>query len=550
MITNLAIRNYALIDDVSVKFNSGLTIITGETGAGKSILLGALSLLLGKRADPGNVKDASRKCIIEAHFSIRDYDLQELFEENDLDHDPLTIVRREILPGGKSRAFVNDTPVTLAQLQALGVHLVDIHSQHETLTLSSEAFQLEVIDALAGNRELLISYREYFERVGKLKAVLDDLKAEKEASSRELDYNTFLYNELKEAALDGIDLQDLEETYEKLNNTEEIQESLSLAIKQLTDVPTGSLETAKEVRAALARIKGFSVAYNEFWERLHSAIIELEDLQQGLVDAIEELEADPQLLIQVNEKLQTIHKLQQKHTVAGIAELISIRDALEGKIDATHDVDGRISETEKQLTEVQNIAIMTAEKLHQQRLKAIPELKSKLEAILRELGLPNARFNFELELGKEFRKNGMSRLELQFTANKGLPFGPLKKIASGGEMSRIMLAVKSVLADYKRLPTIIFDEIDTGVSGEIANKMAAILGRMSKDMQLLSITHLPQIAAKGDHHIKVFKEDIDNITVTRLKSLESDDRIVEIAKMIGGDKITEAALANARELLN
>ena len=550
MITNLAIRNYALIDDVSVKFNSGLTIITGETGAGKSILLGALSLLLGKRADPGNVKDANRKCIIEAHFSIKDYDLEEVFEENDLDHDPLTIVRREILPGGKSRAFVNDTPVTLAQLQTLGIHLVDIHSQHETLTLSSEAFQLEVIDALAGNRELLIAYRQYFERVGKLKTVLADLKAEKEASSRELDYNTFLYNELKEASLDGIDLQDLEETYEKLNNTEEIQESLSLAIKQLTDEPTGSLETAKEVRTALARIKGFSVAYNEFWERLHSAIIELEDLQQSLVDAIEELEADPQLLIQVNEKLQTIHKLQQKHSVAGIAELIAIRDEIEGKIDATHDVDGRISETEKQLADVEKETVMTAEKLHQQRIQAIPELKSKLEAILRELGLPNARFNFDLEFGQEYRKNGMSRLELQFTANKGLPFGPLKKIASGGEMSRIMLAVKAVLAHYKRLPTIVFDEIDTGVSGEIANKMAAILGRMSKDMQLLSITHLPQIAAKGDHHIKVFKEDIENITVTRLKSLESDDRIVEIAKMIGGDKITEAALANARELLN
>ena len=300
----------------------------------------------------------------------------------------------------------------------------------------------------------------------------------------------------------------------------------------------------------MARIKGFSVAYNEFWERLHSAIIELEDLQQSLVDAIEELEADPQLLIQVNEKLQTIHKLQQKHSVAGIAELIAIRDEIEGKIDATHDVDGRISETEKQLADVEKETVMTAEKLHQQRIQAIPELKSKLEAILRELGLPNARFNFDLEFGQEYRKNGMSRLELQFTANKGLPFGPLKKIASGGEMSRIMLAVKAVLAHYKRLPTIVFDEIDTGVSGEIANKMAAILGRMSKDMQLLSITHLPQIAAKGDHHIKVFKEDIENITVTRLKSLESDDRIVEIAKMIGGDKITEAALANARELLN
>lgn len=550
MITSLAIKNYALIDDIRVDFDSGLTIITGETGAGKSILLGALALLLGKRADLSSVKDASKKCVIEADFAIAGYDFEALFSENDLDYDPITIVRREILPSGKSRAFVNDTPVTLAQLQALGVHLVDIHSQHETLALSSESFQLEVIDSLAGNGPLLENYKKMFSRFNELSVTLSELKEEKETAVKELDYNTFLYNELKEAALDGLDLSGLEETYETLNNTEAIQESLGVVIRLFSEEPSGTLETAKEARITLSGIKEFSAEFSEYWERLNSCIIELEDLLEGIHESASGMEANPERLFEINGKLQIIYKLQQKHTAADVAELLYIQKDLESKIDATVELDDRIEEFERALDEAKERAMSAALKLHNERNVAIPALKEKLETILKELGLPNAQFKFELTKTETFRKHGINTLDLLFTANKGLAFGPLKKVASGGELSRIMLAVKAVLAKYKHLPTIIFDEIDTGLSGEIANKMASIMGAMSKSMQLFSITHLPQIAAKGDQHIKVYKEDIDNVTVTRLKLLENDDRIVEIAKMIGGNTITEAAIANAKELLN
>lgn len=550
MITNLAIKNYALIDDIRVNFSSGLTIITGETGAGKSILLGALSLLLGKRADLSSVKDARKKCVIEADFAIANYELQELFIENDLDYDPNTIVRREILPSGKSRAFVNDTPVTLNQLQALGNRLVDVHSQHETLTLSSESFQLDMIDAFAGNDPLRASYKLQFEEVRKLSEEVQALLQEKEAANKELDYNTFLFNELKEASLEGLDLKELEETYETLNNTEVIQENLAAAIGFMSEDSVGAIETAKQARAAIAKIRAFSGDFNEYWERLNSSIIELEDLLEGLHDSASGIEADPQRLIEVNDKLQQVHKLQQKHTAADIAELLEIQQQLETKLEATINLDGRIETLQNDLTAAREKTIQTAKSLHEKRVVAVPDLKTKLEAILKDLGLPNAQFRFEIKKQETFRKHGMDTLELMFTANKGLAFGPLKKVASGGEMSRIMLAVKAVLANYKHLPTIIFDEIDTGVSGEIANKMATILGSMSKNMQLMSITHLPQIAAKGDRHVMVYKEDVDEVTVTRLKELDNEERIVEIAKMIGGKNITEAALANAKELLN
>jgi DNA repair protein RecN (Recombination protein N) len=550
MITHLAIKNYALIDDIKVDFDSGLTIITGETGAGKSILLGALSLLLGKRADMSSVKDPAKKCVIEGEFRISDYDFEGFFSENDLDYDPNTIVRREILPGGKSRAFVNDTPVTLAQLQSLAIRLVDIHSQHETLVLSSEAFQLEVLDAMAGNGAILQTYKKQYQEVKSISKQLRALEEQKATANKEQDYNTFLYNELKEANLDGIDLEELEETYETLNNTELIQESLASAIGLLSDEPMGAIETAKQARAALSKIKGFTSELDEHWERINSSIIEIEDLLESLHSSLDKVEADPGHLAEINEKLQVLYKLQQKHTTEDISDLIEIRDSLEAKIAETANLDDAIASLQDELDKTREKAVGWAKKLHEKRLEAIPHLKEKLEEILSELGLQNARFKFEIEWTAEFRELGMDKLELLFTANKGHSFGPLKRVASGGEKSRIMLAVKAVLVKYKQLPTIIFDEIDTGVSGEIANKMAVIMGNMSKSMQLISITHLPQIAAKGDRHIKVFKEDEDEVTFTRLKELNLDDRIVEIAKMIGGKNITEAALANARELLN
>ncbi len=550
MITTLSIKNYALIEDIRVDFNAGLTIITGETGAGKSIILGALGLVLGNRADLGSVKDATKKCVIEAHFSISNYNLQNIFEENDLDYEPQTIIRREILPGGKSRAFVNDTPVTLNQIQALAPHLVDVHSQHETLELASENFQMELLDSLAGNRDGLKIYQQQFEDFKKISDKLSALKIQKEEAAKELDYNTFLYTELQQAGLKNFDQQELEENYETLNNAEEIQETLVNVGQLFSEEQIGTLETAKEARIALGKIKGFSNAFEDFWQRLNSTIIELEDLLGDVQNTAEKIEADPERLFQINEKLQMLYKLQQKHTVSTVSELIEIQDGLEKKVNTTLGLDAEIEKLENEKKKLRTTALKTAATLHKNREKAIPILKQELEETLAPLGLPNARFKMELLASEDFKKNGTDSLQLLFTANKGLAFGPLKKVASGGEMSRIMLAVKAVLAGYKKLPTIVFDEIDTGVSGEIANKMAAIMHQMSKGMQLLSITHLPQIAAKGEHHIKVFKEDNDEITTTLLKTLDKEERLIEIAQMLGGKNVSDAALANAKELLN
>ena len=550
MITSLAIKNYALIEDIRVDLNEGLTIITGETGAGKSIILGALALILGKRADLSSVKDPLKKCIIEGHFTIKNYKLQHIFHENDLDYEPNTIIRREILPGGKSRAFVNDTPVALTQLQALAPYLVDVHSQHETLEIVSETFQMEMIDALAENAELLNKYKAQFEDFKKTSETLSRLIHQKDAASKELDYNTFLYNELQQANLKKLNQQELEEAYETLNNAEVIQDALANANQLLDEEQIGSLQTAKEARILLGRIKEFSKKFEDLWQRLNSAIIEMEDIAAEININAENIEADPEMLFQVNEKLQMLYKLQQKHAVSSVEELIKIEEALEEKVNITLGLDEQIGNFEKQKSQLRESTLKTAEELHKKRMEAIPNLKKKLEEMLFPLGLPNAQFKFELFSSEEFKNNGTDTLQLLFTANKGLAFGPLKKVASGGEMSRIMLAIKAVLAEYKKLPTIVFDEIDTGVSGEIANKMADIMYQMSKKMQLLSITHLPQIAAKGDSHIKVYKEDANEVTATYLKHLNGDDRIVEIAQMLGGKNLSEAAIANAKELLN
>jgi DNA repair protein RecN (Recombination protein N) len=550
LLTELSIKNYALIEDIKVSFAAGLTTITGETGAGKSILLGALSLLLGKRADLNSVKNPSKKCIIEGDFKVGLYQLQDVFKMLDLDYEDHTIVRREILTSGKSRAFVNDTPVTLQQLQQLGERLVDIHSQHETRSLLSERNQLEVIDAVAGNDELLATYTTGLQNYKKLQAELQQLISEKETSAKELDYHTFLYTELQEANLSKIDQVSLEETYEKLNNAETIQEGLATVLKLFSEEQIGTLETAKEARLQLGKIKTFSSEYQNLWERINSVIIELEDIDEELSSQAENLEADPSALFQIQATLQTLYKLQQKHTVSSVEELLEIENELATKIDATANVDSRITMLEASVNTAKESLLEVSEKLHTARLKVIPSLKDQLENLLQKLGLPNAQFQFHMEKSSEFKEQGTDSLELLFTANKGAQFGVLKKVASGGELSRIMLSIKAVLASYKNLPTLIFDEIDTGVSGEIAQQMANIMEQMSGSMQVCSITHLPQIAAKGNQQIKVYKEDINNVTTTQLKQLTEEERIVEIAQMIGGYTLTDSALAHAKQLRN
>lgn len=550
MITSLAIKNYALIEDIRVDFNAGLTIITGETGAGKSILLGALGLVLGKRADSKVMRDTDKKCVIEAEFSISDYHLEPLFEANDLDHEAFSILRREILPNGKSRAFVNDTPVTLQQMQALGSRLIDVHSQNDTQTLATESYQMEVVDALANHGDLLTKYANELTSYKELLQRLDALKTEKDQSAKDLDYHTFLYTELKEARLAAMDQEELEATYERLNNAEEILETLSRIDRLLTEEQSGARAVLSEVRTFMSKIRRFSSEYDALWERLNSVWIELEDISAEIEGSTENLEANPNELVQVNDSLQKLYSLQKKHAASTVEELIAIETDLEEKLEMSSNIEERILAIEKEKDSAKASLLELALQLNTNRNKAIPVLTSTLETFLKELGLPNAKFQMELQPLEEFRKNGNASLELLFTANKGMALGPLQKVASGGEMSRIMLAVKAVLNRYKKLPTLIFDEIDTGVSGEIAHKMAEIMNAMSENMQVLSITHLPQIAAKGDYHKKVFKEEGGNATKTQIKELSPEERIIEIAQMIGGSSVSDSAIAHAKQLLN
>ena len=550
MILSLSIKNYALIEDIQVPLTKGLTIITGETGAGKSILLGALGLLLGKRADLGSVKDATQKCIIEGEFSLKGYGLQTLFKDHDLDYDVHTIIRREILPSGKSRAFVNDTPVGLSQLQALGGYLVDIHSQQETNSFATEVFQLEVLDALAGNAPILQGYQNALLEFTSISKQLEKQLSQKEAALKELDYQTFLQQELMEASLHTIDQQALETNYNTLNNAEEIQGFFAEIEQLFSQENTGIIDSVKQARSLLNNISKYAPSYQELYDRLHSVTLELEDVISSIENTSEDLQVDPTELFRINEVLQTLYRLQHKHSVSSVKELADIESNLSSKIYNSQHLDTTIETLEKEKQKLTQALLKLAKDLHDNRVEALPMLEQKLETYLSLLGLPNAKFKVEFTNSPTFKKSGTDNLALYFTANKGGNFGLLKKVASGGEMSRIMLSVKALLSQYKKLPTIVFDEIDTGVSGEIALKMASIMGEMSTHMQILSITHLPQIAAKGEQHIKVYKEDRQNTTVTHLKQLSQEERIVEIAQMIGGKNITDTTLANAKELLN
>ena len=550
MLTSLSIKNYALIDDLQVDFNNGLTIITGETGAGKSILLGGLSLILGKRADLSSINDTSKKCVIEATFDIANYNLKPLFNSEDLDYESLTIIRREILPSGKSRAFINDTPVNLDSLQILGEHLLDIHSQHETLQLTNDDFQFQVIDALANNTSILQEYSTDLTKYKNLQKELKVLQLQKSESIKEYDYNSFLLKELEDSKLMEGELESLEEEYETLNNIEEIKEKLTLSNQLLSNDDIGVLTHLTELKNQFSKLSGYAIKYKDIFERINSSLIELDDIFSEIENAQELLEADPNRLETVNNRLQLLHNLLQKHTVLKLEELIQIKESLKEKVSITENLEDYISNKEKEVEDIIKQLNNKASLIHKNRSNIIPELIQQLEDILGTLGMPNAKFKLQLKTSNEFFINGKDELEFLFTANKGGTYNELKKAASGGELSRIMLAIKSILSKYIQLPTIMFDEIDTGVSGEISNKMASIMQQMSKTMQVFTITHLPQIASKGDAHFKVYKEDVDNITQTQIKKLNHDERIVEIAQMLGGVNISNSALAHAKQLLN
>ena len=550
MLTGLIIKNFALIDHLEVNFSSGMTSITGETGAGKSILLGGLGLVLGNRADLSTLKDLNQKCFVEATFSIQDYKLKDLFEELDLDYDSITLIRREILPTGKSRAFVNDTPVNLNTLQRLGQELIDVHSQHQTLSLTQTEYQLEVLDALASNKELLIEYQNKLVVFKSLNDKLNKLTALQDSQKQDLEYSTFLLEELIEANLVSGMLIPLEEEEQELIHAEEIGLSLLKASQIISEEQMGVEEQLNEIRSALQKVSLLSEKYAPLFNRVESLKIELLDLNQEIQLQAEQIEANPQRLEVVKISLQKIYDLQAKHKCQSVEELIAICESLDEKVQSTATIGEDLIKLAKEREVLNDELLELAQNISHKRKNTIPSLKEELESLLGVLGMPNARFNIDLLPSERMLLNGKDELVFEFSANKGSNFGSLKKVASGGELSRIMLSIKAILSRFKTLPTIIFDEIDTGVSGEVSYKIGEVMHRMSRYMQVITISHLPQVAAKGAHHFKVYKETIDQSTYTQLKKLNPEDRIQEIAQMLGGEEISETAVQHAKELLN
>ena len=550
MLASITIKNYALINELHIDFSSGLSIITGETGAGKSILLGALGLVLGNRADSSTLKNTNNKCVIEAIVSIHSYNLQDFFETEDIDYETNTILRREILPSGKSRAFINDTPVTLLVLTALRARLIDIHSQHQTLQVSGQEFQFQLLDAVANNESKLASYQSGLASYTKEKKKLEEIQHAQREAHLQYDYNSHLYNELLEAKLIEDEQELLEEKLEKINNVEEIKQNLSAALQITTDENIGIQNLLYSLEQKLTKIDSYSKEYQELSDRISSVKIELDDIIGDLESAFEQVDFNPSEATQLNDRLQLIYNLQKKHYVNSISELLTIQSALLLKVNTVENAEQSILDQETIVKGIANKLDVVALKISDARSKIILKLSKQLADILADLGMPHARFQIKNTPSENYYKNGKDSLEFLFSANKGGQYGELKKVASGGELSRVMLAIKKILSENSQLPTIIFDEIDSGVSGEVSNKMAHIMSQMSRKMQVITITHLPQIAAKGNQHYKVYKEEVNHITTTNLKQLSEDERIVEIAEMLSGKSISDSALIHARELLN
>lgn len=549
MLTSLSISNYALISEAQIELADGFTVITGETGAGKSILLGALGLITGKRADTSSAGDSSKKCVIEGVFDVTQHQVYSFFEQNDLDYEPSTIIRREIAPSGKSRAFINDTPVTLAQLQVLGDQLVDVHSQHKTMDVVGSAYQFEVLDTFADAKEILNTFQDSFSRLQDLQEQLQLLTSKKEKAQLEFDYQNFLFSELDEASILPQEFELLEEQLKTLSNSEEIAAKLAAVQQLLSLEASGAVDQMAIVRSDLQSIARYSDQYAILAERVSSIHIELDDIVNDLDRLASQVVSDPGELERMNTRTQQLYNLMQKHKVSTTDALLLVKDRLDAELQEVLHVDGDIEKTEKSIAFAKAESLKYAKELHAKRLDAIPRLEHKIIEILVDLGMEHARFEIALEGTGVLQTNGGDRLEFLFSANKGMGVKPLRKGASGGELSRVMLAVKSILSVHKQLPTLIFDEIDTGVSGSVAVRMAAILKRMGAHLQLVSITHLPQIAAQGKTHFKVYKEEEHGRTKTHIVSLDHEARIGEIAVMLGGEEQSDAAIAHAKNLL-
>ncbi len=547
MISNLKIRNYALIESLEIGFISGYITITGETGAGKSILMGALSIILGQRADTSVLLKKDEKCIVEGQFVIGKRH-RSFFDKHDLDFETETLLRREILPGGKSRAFINDTPVQLSVLKELGDQLVDIHSQHQSLRLSDHIYQLNVVDYVSENDRELDEYRRIYDTYLVKKAALTEQLEEIEKISGELDFYQYQYDELSKTDLKPSELEELERESTQLEHAEEIKLSLTGAGEALSGEGQ-ALNLLNEAVTLQKRSAEVHPPSAEFAKRLESAYIELKDIAAEMDALAERIEHDPGRLQQTRERIDLIYSLLQKHRLKEVEELIALREELNGKITAIAFSDEHLKKMGAELEEIRTSLQERAKKLHATRVKTGSFIEKKIAEQLKQLGIPNAVFLVKVDPTGEPARNGMSDVRFLFSANKQAPPEEISKVASGGEISRLMLTIKSLMSDYKGLPTLIFDEIDAGVSGEIAEKMGAIMKRMSGGRQVIAITHLPQVASQGEEHFLVYKEEEERSTVTHIRKLSADERVTEIAKLLSGERLSEAAISNARELL-
>ena len=550
MLKNLSIKNYLLIDDLSVSFNNGFTVITGETGAGKSILVGGISLILGKRADLSVNRDKSKKCIIEGVFDIGSFNLKSIFDENELDYDTDTILRREISSSGKSRAFINDSPVNLSQLSHIGSKIIDIHSQHQNIEVLNSEFQFELLDLISNNKDNILKYKNLYEDFRVKSKVLNELIDKKQNLIQTIDYNKFILDEIDNANILDEDLDELENMQNSLSNFEETSRELNQSSQIISDDEVGLITSLLKLKNSIDKVSNNSQKFNLISQRISSIKIDLEDISSEIDNFLDSLEQNPEKLNKIINKIDIINNLFRKHSLNSIKDLSIFRDNLALKVNTTENIDNEIqlhqTICEDLNLKLNNIAIQ----IHEKRKSVINDLTNEIEVVLHELGMVNSKFKITLFKTENFYSNGMDTIDFEFLANKGYEFKKIKDAASGGEMSRIMLSIKSIMAKYKKLPSIIFDEIDTGVSGEISKKMGTIMKELGSRIQTFSITHLPQIAAMGESHFLIYKNDIDGYTKTMISRLNDSERIVEIAKMLEGNNASESAYTHAKQLLN
>ncbi len=548
MLSRIFIQNFALIDTLEITLNKGLQVITGETGAGKSIILGALRLILGERADAKSIQNSETKSIVEAEFAINE-NLEFFFEENDLDFEHQTVIRREILPNGKSRAFVNDVPVTLDLLKMLSKKLIDIHSQFETSNLFDEEYQFQIIDGLSKNKILILKYQTEFSEYKKLLKELENLKNKLAESNKESDYKNFLLEELQNVNLDDLDLEELQNQVKKQENAEAITDNLSQIFAKLDAEEIGVLDSMTEIKGKLGKVADLSHEFTLLNQRLQENFIEFKDIIFELQDAAEKMETSPEILLALNQTLNTVNALLLKHGVHGIPELIEIRDQLLNEQSGFAELEDLITKLEKKKTDSETKLAKLAADLSANRKKHIPDFKIKIESLLKQLGLEKAKIEAELKDSTNYNSFGKESIQILFQANSGFALKPIQSAISGGERSRVMLSIKKLMAENAELPTLILDEIDTGVSGKVAEEMGNVMKEMSTNMQLIVITHLAQVAAKGNNNYKVIKEDISGRTRSNIIPLSEEEKLQEIAQLLSGSKITDAAISQAQELM-